>query len=267
MRLALGGALGTGVGCAIGCYLLQQKPRWSLAEDQDRLLTLLLPLAVLVECVAAFRKVPRWLACGLRLLLAASAAPILLHNSRYITDQAGPGTRDWSTWTIVEVLGGLGLLLSAAWASLGLLMHRAPGRSVPLALALLGFSAGMTIMLSGYLSAGELGLPLAAALVGIVLASFVCSPLPALTAPLGVGVVALFGLLVIGRFFGSLTTSHALLLFAAPQLCWLPELPYLRKLRPSWRGLAARLRAHSGRAGALSGQGSVRPGFAGQLFE
>ena len=51
-------------------------------------------------------------------------------------------------------------------------------------------------------------------------------------------IVGLFSLLVIGRFFGELTSVHAVLLFCAPLLGWLPELPYVRRL-PAWaRGLA-----------------------------
>jgi hypothetical protein len=49
--------------------------------------------------------------------------------------------------------------------------------------------------------------------------------------------VALFSLLVIGRFFGQLTSAHAVLLFCAPLLGWLPEVPYLRRLPPWARGL------------------------------
>ena len=233
--LSLGSALGTGLAIAVGCWLLQKKPRWSLAEDQDRLLTLLVPLAVGVECLAAFRKLPAWLAWGLRVLLAASAAPILLYQSRYLSDLAGPDTREWTSQQMVQVLGGLAVLLAVVWALLVLLVRRSPGVAVPLALSMTCVATAMTIMLSGYLSGGELGLPLAAAIVGGAVITAVSSSTPNLAAPIGVGVVGLFGLLVIGRFFGSLTTEHALLLFAAPLLCWLPELPLVRRLAPTLR--------------------------------
>ena len=56
--------------------------------------------------------------------------------------------------------------------------------------------------------------------------------------PLGVAVVGLYSLLVIGRFFGELSSTHAIVLFASPLLAWLPELPGLRCL-PQWaRNLA-----------------------------
>ena len=44
---------------------------------------------------------------------------------------------------------------------------------------------------------------------------------------------------MIGRFFGELSSLHAILLFCIPLLAWLPELPHLRRL-PSWaRGLTS----------------------------
>jgi hypothetical protein len=93
-------------------------------------------------------------------------------------------------------------------------------------------------MLSGYATGGQVGLPLAAALLGATaVALFLPKPSPQ-TGPLGIAVVGLFGLLVIGRFFGELTTLHAVLLFCAPLIGWLPELPWLRRL-PAWaRGFA-----------------------------
>jgi hypothetical protein len=54
----------------------------------------------------------------------------------------------------------------------------------------------------------------------------------------GLGVVGLFALVVIGLFFGKLATNHAALLFFAPLLCAIPELPYLRRMGPRLRGFA-----------------------------
>jgi hypothetical protein len=48
----------------------------------------------------------------------------------------------------------------------------------------------------------------------------------------------LFGVLVAGRFFANLTTTHALVLLSAPLLAWLPELPGFRRLWTPLRGLA-----------------------------
>jgi hypothetical protein len=119
---------------------------------------------------------------------------------------------------------------------LAYLTNRTGDCFVPLALAGTCAGAAVTIMLSGYLSGGELGLPLAAALGGSALAALVLLRRCTHTALLGVGIVGLFGLLILGRFFGNLTTLHAALLFAAPLLCWLPEAWGVRRLWPWARG-------------------------------
>src|SRR5262249_26837639 len=84
--------------------------------------------------------------------------------------------------------------------------------------------AGLVVMLSGYATGGQLGVPLAAALGGVALGSLVRKGKPGTEGALGVGGVGLFGLLVIGRLFAGLTDLNAALLFAAPLLGWLPEL-------------------------------------------
>jgi hypothetical protein len=38
-------------------------------------------------------------------------------------------------------------------------------------------------------------------------------------------VVAVFSILIDGRYFGGLSTTMAAILFFAPLVCWLPELP------------------------------------------
>jgi hypothetical protein len=55
----------------------------------------------------------------------------------------------------------------------------------------------------------------------------------------GLGVVGLFSLVIIGRFFGELTNTNAALLFFAPLLSWLPEVPPMRRLRPAIRTVLA----------------------------
>jgi hypothetical protein len=97
--------------------------------------------------------------------------------------------------------------------------------------------AAVTIMLSGYASGGEMGVPLTGALAGAVVASLALTTPPDEEGMLGLGIVGLFALLLMGRFFGQLATPHAALLFFGTLLCWVPELPYLRRLGPWLRGL------------------------------
>ena len=168
----------------------------------------------------------------------AGGARVLLHGTSYITDVTGPGTSEWSPSLAWLIFGGLAALEATVWALLSLLARRAPGPSLPICLAVASAGAAVTVMLSGYATGGQVGLPLAAALMGATAAALVLTRASRATGPLGVPIVGLFSLLVIGRFFGELTSVHAILFFCAPLLGWLPELPYLRRL-PSWaRGLA-----------------------------
>jgi hypothetical protein len=240
LRLRVGWVLGLGAGFYAGCAVLGQQPRWPIPEDRDRFLVVLVPLTLAVEIAAAAAPGPRWLAWLLRLCLAGAAAPILLFNSVYLADLAGPDSAEWTPIQAAAILFGLGAALATVWGLLALLQARTLDRAASPVLVLSFLAAGVTVMLSGYFKGGLLALPFAGALIGGTLASFVAPAPPSASRCLGVGVVGLFGILLIGRFFGSLPTSAALCLGFAPVLAWVSEVPGVRKLRPSLRA-AARL--------------------------
>ncbi len=233
-----GWVLAIGIGFLLGCWVLGNRPRWPPREDQDRLLGLVFPAIMLVELLAVWPIVPRWLVGALRLAVVAGAAPVLLFGTSYLTDVAGPGTREWSVRQAWLILGGLAVAVGVVWALLSLLARQAPGLSHVVCLAVASAGAGLTVMLSGYATGGQDGLPLAAALLGASTAALVLPRSVRAADHLGVAVVGLFSLLAIGRFFGELTSTHAILLFVAPLLGWLPELPPLRRITPWARGLA-----------------------------
>jgi hypothetical protein len=233
-----GWVLGVGAGSYLGCWLLGTWPHWPPREDLDRFLVLVIPAVLAVELLAAFPKVPHWLTWALRAAVVVCGARVLLHGSSYLADLAGPGTRAWSPALSWLILGALAAAEAMVWVLLVLLDRRAPGIATVAGLALTVGGSALTIMLSGYATGGQAGLPLSAALLGGSAVALVLPGAARQTAPIGVAVVGLFSLLVIGRFFGELRTDHALLLFAAPLLAWLPELPRLRQLPPRGRGLA-----------------------------
>ncbi len=234
--LSVAAVLGVGVGFYVGFWWFVRSmggpPHWPPTEARDRLLFLLLPALILVEFVAAL--IPRlgWLFWLLRCVIAMGAGRVLLHQSVNLEDGEGPIKQS------LLILGSLGAGLIILWAALALLVRRAPGRSVPLAIALACGCAGLTVMLSGNATDGQIGLPLSAALVGVAIASLLQPGTLHWNGVLGVGLIGLFSVLVIGRFFGDLTTLNAVLIFFSPLLCWVPELPYLRGFRPSLRGFA-----------------------------
>jgi hypothetical protein len=234
--VSVGAVVGLGLGFYAGCYLACPPPRFPPREAQDRFLVVLFPAVLAVELWAALFHRPPWLIWLLRAVVAACSARVLLHDSSYLTDLSGPGTAEWTPAEAFLRLAILAAALLAVWALLGGLMSRVRGRSVPLALALTCGGAALVVMLSGY-AGGMLGLPLAAALAGVAIGSRVSPRDTDLSGTVGPGVVGLFSLLLIAHFFSSLRVSHAVLLFAAPLACWLPEVRPFARLGPRVRGL------------------------------
>jgi hypothetical protein len=233
-RAAAGSVLGVGLGFFAGCWLLLRRlPPWPPGEDQDRWLYILWPAVVVVELAAAIPRLPHWLAWLLRAVVAAGAARVLLDNTTYLADLPG-GQRDWTPAQAWLILGGLAAALLALWALLALLTRRTRGRAVPLTVAVSCAGAAVAVMLSSYATGGQLGMPLAGALTGAMLASLVlpaADAQPAVHGALGLGVVGLFALLIMGCFSGELSPGLAALLFFGPLVGWATEAP------PRFRGL------------------------------
>jgi hypothetical protein len=236
-RIEGGQLTGLGAGFFVGCWLLGVWPHFPPREDQDRLLTVVIPSVLVVELVTTAGRLSRWVTWTLRLIVVAGTGRVLLHGTSYLTDFAGPGTRQWSIGQTVVVLGSLGCAQAAVWAALAVLVRRAPGFSHAVCLAGTLAGAGLVIMLSGYATGGQIGLPLAISYLGVAFAAVVPQRLGQGSGPIGVALVGLFSLLVIGHFFGELRTAHAVLLFCAPLLGWLPEISYLRWLPGQLRGV------------------------------
>lgn len=239
MRVAVGGALGVGIGFVAGAWALGQWPHWPPTEDRDRFLAVLIPVAILVECLAALPRVRPWLAWAMRFVLSAASAPILLYASTYLAELAGPGSREWTNQQMAAWLAGMGAAMAAVWMVAIRLLRTDSGRILSFALAITVGGAGITIMLSGYQTGGELALPLAGAIGGASLAALGLRMLKCNTGAVSVGIVALFGVLVMGRFFGELTTRHGATLLAAPLLISLPELLPRKKTSPWLRSALA----------------------------
>jgi hypothetical protein len=225
-------AIGAGVLAASGAT--DQWPHWPPLEDRARFLTVLVPLTLMVETLAATMR-SRVMACFARLALTAVVAPALLHNSVYLADLSGSNSAAWSRAIAIIVLGGLAALLALVWTSLSWLQCRTSHPDVHWILVLDAFATAVTVMLSGYFRAGLLGLGLAAAIAGATLASYITQPRSPTSGSLGMGVIGIFAMLIMGRFFGSLSTTLAACLLLAPLLACTLELPQLRKLASSCR--------------------------------
>jgi hypothetical protein len=124
-------------------------------------------------------------------------------------------------------------LLGAVWLLLAWLSDQSGGASIPLSIELATLSAGLVILLAGYIQGGAAALPPVATMATVALVSWALSKQTDHQAAIGIGLVALFGLLMIGRFFGEVSATSALTIFLAPLLCWTTELPPLRR-RSGW---------------------------------
>jgi len=233
-RLNFACVVGIGFGLLAGENALSMRLVWPPMNGLDRFLTIVIPATLAVELIAGFRSVPDWVARFLRIGLASMIPRILLHGSVYLSGS----TKDWTPWELVTLLAVCVALLAGVWSLLSWLSRRSPGASIPLALCLTSLCTSVTMMMAGYIKGGIAGFALVATLMATTIVSMSImkragAPLK-LDAPaiLGIGVVGLFGLLIIGRFFGRLSTSCALVLLLTPLLCWASETPLLRQRKP-----------------------------------
>jgi hypothetical protein len=221
-----------------GLWILDLLPHFPPREALDRLLLIVLPAAAVAELFAAASGRIGWVSRG---AVAASVTPVLLWGSIYTTDLSGPGSRAWSpavTWMIYAMLA-VGLM--AAWILLNRLDSRGDERTTLVSVAGTTLGAGLVIMLSGYATGGQLAVPLAGGLAGVVLGSGAWKSKTVGEGAAGVSLVSLFALLIVGRLFAGLTSLNAGLLFAAPLLGWAAQaIPSRPRLGAGLRlGLAA----------------------------
>jgi len=180
------------------------------------------------------------LAWALRISLSLATPRFLLHGSVYLSE-----SDEWtSRQANVTILVG-GLMLALVWILLFWLSKRRGGISISLAICLAIQCSGVVVMLGGYIKGGAAAIPMVAVVLGASLAPRVFTKYAATRIEIrkqdqfvpevivGVGVVSLFGLLFVGRFFGEVSTGSAITMLLAPLLCWTTELPLLRS-RKAW---------------------------------
>jgi hypothetical protein len=236
-EISLAEVLSFAAGLYAGCLVLGIRPRSFLREDQDRLLAILLPLALAVELLASRRNCPPAVALALRSLVGIAIVPILLFGTSYVSDVAGPGTREWSAATLTLVLGGCAAGFLAECSALAALARRGNAIAEIAGLAIVCGGTGVTIMFSGYASGGQIGLALSAALAAVAAIRWATSGNSPPEGILTLALAGLFSLIVIGLGFGELSPVHAGVLLAAALAGSLWELPHPRRIAPAIRTL------------------------------
>ncbi|TWU04537.1 hypothetical protein [Stieleria varia] len=227
---------GLRLGLVTGYAWLGISRSWPPTSGLDRLLMIVVPMTLCVELIAGARLLPTAVSWLLRFGVAITVPPILLQNSVYLSS-----TDDWTSWQAITVLV---IALAMVWGTLSYITHRSGGISIAFAICLAIQCAGATVMMAGYINGGAAAIPLAATLFGVSVAPCL-SPrymrrdhevrLPngfLASAIIGIGVVGLFGLLFVGRFFGEISTMPALTILIAPLLCCVSEAPKIRDRKP-----------------------------------
>ena len=208
-------------GVVAGLFLLRALPSLPPTTGLDRFLVILLPVALAIEAEAAANWISGFWLTAERGFVALLAVPVLLHGSVWLEGE-----------TPAVVILAAALFLWASWEGITGDVRASGDRVVALMTVGALVVAGLTIAMAGWLKGGLVALPLAGALAGALLAEWGGGPtwrrgevwstpagLPGLTAA---GLVALFGLVVVGRCFGRLGSAAALLILLAPLLAVLP---------------------------------------------
>jgi len=212
-------------GVVAGLFLLRALPSLPPTTGLDRFLVILLPVALAIEAEAAAHWLGGFWLTAERGCVALLAVPVLLHGSVWL-EGGGPA---------LAILAAA-LFLWASWEGITGEVRASDDRVVAVVTVLALVVAGLSIAMAGWLKGGLVGLPLAGALAGALAAEWggsragggslgrdggghAPSGLPGLTAA---GLVALFGLVVVGRCFGRLGSAAALLVLLAPLLAVMP---------------------------------------------
>lgn len=224
---------GIGLSVFLGYLLLRFQFAWPPAKALDRFLVVILPATFIVEIAAGNPRVHPELVRFLRLVLMATTARILVHDSVYVHSDGN----EWSALQLAFLLIVSSVLLAAVWMSMLSLLQCTSDISVPITLAMTILAAGLVVMLAGYLKGGAASFPIASALFGVAV---VCRNRADVQGMIGIGVMSLFSVLFIGRFFGGVTTTTAVVVFVSPLMCWIVELPGFRPRKP-WQVVALRL--------------------------
>ncbi len=231
-QTGLGWPVGLCVGFTAGYHATEGWPPLPPVQSQQWLLTVLMPAAFLVSCLALVRRVWCRRVWMFRAALAFSAAPLLLQS--YLEYH-------WSASQSTVYAVGFGVVCLLIWSVLArIATDRTCGRWLAAALLVTSGGVGLTTLFSGSQTLGQLGLALAATLAGggvAVLLAFDRQSYPTTTAMIDVPIVLLAGLLLNGRWYAEMASVHSVLLGLSPLAFGVSVAPGVRRLQ-TWQRIA-----------------------------
>lgn len=205
-------------GFVVGLLLLPALPHVPPLSGLDRLLLIVLPVALAIEAeVACGWLGGAWLA-GERAVVALVTIPVLLHGSVWLE---GGRSVIW-----LAILAAA-LFLWASWEGIGGHGEHVADRTTVAVIVAALVTAGIAIGAAGWIKGAVVPLVAAAALAGALVAGGQkdrrgrTNP-GGIAALWGVGFVTLFGMLVLGVCFGRLSLPSALLVAVAPLAASVP---------------------------------------------
>jgi len=216
-------------GAVTGYGVLGFHWQWPPGNALARFLEIILPAIVLIELVASIQQLPRAVAWFLRAMVAAVCGRILWHESVYLIADTWFGLTLQTASVLVACLLGM----MSVWLILFRLTESPVAEILPIGLAMCIQTAGLAIMLAGYIRGGAAAIPLSPSLAAPVLTLLVMRRQGDIRGLLGVGIISLFSLLFIGRYFGAISTVHAVVIFVAPCLAAVSLLPIVRRGKPA----------------------------------
>ncbi len=230
------GGLAVATGLIGGIWMLGLIPAWPPAVDRGRLIWILIPVFLVIELILCRRRdarsqAGRWLRCLLRFLAAFSIMPVVVWRSIYVANVGGPDSRIWSNWQMVAWFSLIGLGSFGLWAIAIVLVRKLPLGLLTWIMAFVYLCSGVTIMLSGYLSAGQLAFPLAVSLITMLIATGQSNKREVLEGAVGISTLLLVGLFVAGHFFAELRAIDAIILGVSLLLPGVIKLPIIAKRR------------------------------------
>lgn len=179
-------------------------------ESVHFLIFYLAPFAAAAQLIAGLPRMPGWARFLIAAVVVAATPPLLLQSV----------LRNSSSETLARNLKScldLALGMGAGW----LLLHHAlrtsiAGRGAWLAIFLVAGATGLTLLASGSMILGQLGLSLSLTMLGAVLASRGLRDPQSIAPGLGLAYVLLAGLLMQGQFMAELNPTRALALALTP---------------------------------------------------
>lgn len=213
------------LGFEVGFFATYGWPKIPPVEAHEWLLVVLRPAALAVAILVAATRTPIAIIWILRTIIAFGAAPLLLQP--YIE-------HTWTGAQSAKWLAGIGIAAMLFWV---LLLRLTPnGRTAEenenhstswscWALAIVAGGTGVTILMSGSQTLGQLGISLAAVLIGVAVAFLITRKSIFLsTSHLDLTITLLIGIWLCGYFYAQLSPVHVILLALAPQAAWVGHL-------------------------------------------